>query len=177
MNDENKKEQKVDTFFQFIKKQIKNCFLKIKTSGIIKTWKNINKKGRQTIILVLLCIIAIIISIFGIEKYISDNIDNKENTKQIIEVNIINKTDSNVDVDNVKNKINVNIDEKDKEYRQVKIIADKNLYIRKQPKESSEIIGTLPNGYITEVSDEQNGWCKLYNNPGWIYMKYVKYIK
>ena len=38
----------------------------------MKITKNINKKGRQTIILVLLCIIAIIISIFGIEKYISD---------------------------------------------------------------------------------------------------------
>lgn len=171
-----KKEQKVDTFFQFIKKQIEKCFLKIKQGGIIKTWKSINKKGRQTIILVLLCIIAIITCIFGIEKYISDNINIKEENKEI-EVNIINKSDNIVDVNKVENGIDVNINEKDKEYQRVKIIANKNLYIRKQPKENSEIIGTLPNGYITEVIDEQNGWCKLYNNPGWIYMKYVEYIK
>ena len=101
-----------------------------------------------------------------VQNYI--NIENESNNTGVI-INIDNNSDSKI----YKNNNNIFIEN---DYKTAQIIADESLYIRKEPSPDSKIIGSLPTDYMIQISHETNGWCKLYNNNGWVSSKYIKYI-
>lgn len=151
------------TFFKYIKLQILS---KINTLKYIKK----DKKARGVIIIASICTIIIIIctimSIKEVQKYM--NIENESNKTGVI-INIDNNSDSKI----YKNNNNILIEN---DYKTAQIIAEESLYIRKEPDVNSKILGSLPTDYMIQISYETNGWCKLYNNMGWISAKYIKYI-
>ena len=151
------------TFFKYIKSQILS---KINTLKYIKN----DKKARGVIIIATICTIIIIIctimSIKEVQKYM--NMENESNNTGVI-INIDNNSDSKI----YKNNNNISIEN---DYKTAQIIAEESLYIRKEPDVNSKILGSLPANYMIQISYETNGWCKLYNNTGWISAKYIKYI-
>lgn len=157
------------SFFKYIKLKIKNKIDILRKNGIRGSWKNVSNKAKETIFILVLCgtimIICIIFAIREVQTMVRENID--VDTGVIITID--NKTDSKI----YKNNNNIVIEE---EYRTAEIIADNSLYIREEPNSDSKILGTFPSRYMIQVEYEKNGWCKLYNNPGWISAKYIKYI-
>ena len=151
------------SFFKYMKSQI------LSKINILKYIKK-DKQSRCVVAIVLTCtiiiIICLIMAIKEVQKYM--NIENEsDNTGVIITIN--NNSDSKI----YKNNNSISIEN---DYRTAQIIADESLYIRKEPNANSKIIGSLPTDYMIQISYETNGWCKLYNNTGWISAKYIKYI-
>ena len=151
------------SFFKYMKSQI------LSKINILKYIKK-DKQSRCVVAIVLTCtiiiIICLIMAIKEVQKYM--NIENEsDNTGVIVTIN--NNSDSKI----YKNNNSISIEN---DYRTAQIIADESLYIRKEPNANSKIIGSLPTDYMIQISYETNGWCKLYNNTGWISAKYIKYI-
>lgn len=151
------------SFFKYIKSQI------LSKINILKYIKK-DKQARSVVVIVSICTIIIIIcsimAIKEVQKYM--NIGNESNNTGVI-ITINNNSDSKI----YKNNNSISIEN---DYRTAQIIADESLYIRKEPNANSKIIGSLPTDYMIQISYETNGWCKLYNNTGWISAKYIKYI-
>lgn len=156
------------SFFQYIVMRIKNKFKYIKDNGIRGSWRKLNNKTKETTITIIFFVIIIFICAIMIINGIKETLIDYSNNSGVI-INIDNNSNSKI----YKNNNNILIED---DYRTAEIIADKSLYIRKEPNSKSKILGTLPSDYMIQVSYEQNGWCKLYNNPGWISAKYIKYI-
>ena len=129
-----------------------------------------DKQARGFVVIVSTCtiiiIICLIMAIKEVQKYM--NIENESNNTGVI-ITVNNNSDSKI----YKNNNSISIEN---DYRTAQIIADESLYIRKEPNINSKIIGSLPTDYMIQISYETNGWCKLYNNTGWISAKYIKYI-
>ena len=151
------------SFFKYIKLQI------LSNINILKYIKK-DKQARGVIVIVSTCtiiiIICLIMAIKEVQKYM--NIENESNNTGVI-ITVNNNSDSKI----YKNNNSISIEN---DYRTAQIIADESLYIRKEPNINSKIIGSLPTDYMIQISYETNGWCKLYNNTGWISAKYIKYI-
>ena len=151
------------SFFKYIKLQI------LSKINILKYIKK-DKQARGVIVIVSTCtiiiIICLIMAIKEVQKYM--NIENESNNTGVI-ITVNNNSDSKI----YKNNNSISIEN---DYRTAQIIADESLYIRKEPNINSKIIGSLPTDYMIQISYETNGWCKLYNNTGWISAKYIKYI-
>lgn len=151
------------SFFKYIKLQI------LSKINILKYIKK-DKQARGFVVIVSTCtiiiIICLIMAIKEVQKYM--NIENESNNTGVV-ITINNNSDSKI----YKNNNSISIEN---DYRTAQIIADESLYIRKEPNVNSKIIGSLPTDYMIQISYETNGWCKLYNNTGWISAKYIKYI-
>lgn len=151
------------SFFKYIKLQL------LSKLNILKYIKK-DKQARGVIVIVTTCtiimIICMIMAVKEVQRYM--NIDNESNNTGVV-INIDNSSDSKV----YKNNNSILIEN---DYRTAQIIADESLYIRKEPSPDSKIIGSLPTDYMIRISYETNGWCKLYNNNGWVSSKYIKYI-
>ena len=151
------------SFFKYIKLQI------LSKINILKCIKK-DKQARGFVVIVSTCtiiiIICLIMAIKEVQKYM--NIENESNNTGVV-ITINNNSDSKI----YKNNNSISIEN---DYRSAQIIADESLYIRKEPNVNSKIIGSLPTDYMIQISYETNGWCKLYNNTGWISAKYIKYI-
>lgn len=151
------------SFFKYIKLQI------LSKINILKCIKK-DKQARGFVVIVSTCtiiiIICLIMAIKEVQKYM--NIENESNNTGVV-ITINNNSDSKI----YKNNNSISIEN---DYRTAQIIADESLYIRKEPNINSKIIGSLPTDYMIQISYETNGWCKLYNNTGWISAKYIKYI-
>lgn len=151
------------SFFKYIKLQI------LSKINILKCIKK-DKQARGFVVIVSTCtiiiIICLIMAIKEVQKYM--NIENESNNTGVI-ITVNNNSDSKI----YKNNNSISIEN---DYRTAQIIADESLYIRKEPNINSKIIGSLPTDYMIQISYETNGWCKLYNNTGWISAKYIKYI-
>lgn len=149
---------------------LKHIKLKILSKINILKYIKKDKQARNVIIIVTACsiimIICIILAIKEVQKYV--DIYTESNNNKII-INIDNNSDNKVYKDNDTIFI-------ENEYKTAQIIADESLYIRKEPNSNSKILGSLPTDYMIQISYETNGWCKLYNNQGWISAKYIKYI-
>lgn len=151
------------SFFKYIKLQI------LSKINILKCIKK-DKQARGFVVIVSTCtiiiIICLIMAIKEVQKY--TNIEKESNNTGVV-ITINNNSDSKI----YKNNNSISIEN---DYRTAQIIADESLYIRKEPNANSKIIGSLPTDYMIPISYETNGWCKLYNNTGWISAKYIKYI-
>lgn len=154
---------KKTSFFKYIKLQL------LSKINILKYIKK-DKQARGVVAIVSTCTIIIIICLIMAIKEVQNymNIKNESNNTEVV-VTINNNSDSKI----YKNNNNISIEN---DYRTAQIIADESLYIRKEPNANSKIIGSLPTDYMIQISYETNGWCKLYNNTGWISAKYIKYI-
>ena len=106
-----------------------------------------------------------------------------EEIKTTVNIEIINNTTNEVVVEdkngNVRVYINSEIEDEVVtqestvfEHRQVKVITDKGLNIRKEPDVSSEVVGTINYGNETTVIDEVDGWYET--NDGFIKSDYVE---
>lgn len=151
------------SFFKYIKLQL------LSKINLLKYIKK-DKQARGFVVIISICtiiiIVCLIMSIKEVQNYM--NIKNESNNTGVV-VTINNNSDSKI----YKNNNNISIEN---DYRTAQIIADESLYIRKEPNANSKIIGSLPSDYMIQISYETNGWCKLYNNTGWISAKYIKYI-
>jgi uncharacterized protein YgiM (DUF1202 family) len=105
-----------------------------------------------------------------------------EEIKTTVNIEVINNTTDEVVVEdkNGNIKVYINSETEDEvvtetnefEQRQVKVITDKGLNIRKEPDISSEVVGTINYGDETTVINEVDGWYETTN--GFIKSDYVE---
>ena len=132
------------------------------------------------VIVFVICFTGIFASTIMIDNLIDSYI---EEIKTTVNIEVINNTTDEVVVEdkngNIKVYINSEIEDEVVtqestvfEQRQVKVITDKGLNIRKEPDMSSEVVGTINYGDETTVIDEVDGWYETTN--GFIKSDYVE---
>ena len=132
------------------------------------------------IIVFVVCFTGIFASTIMIDNLIDSYIEEIKNT---VNIEVINNTNDEVAVEdkNGNIKIYINSETEDEvvtqestvfEQRQVKVITDKGLNIRKEPDISSEIVGTINYGNETTIINEVDGWYETTN--GFIKSDYVE---
>ena len=132
------------------------------------------------IIVFVVCFTGIIASTIMIDNLIDSYI---EEIKTTVNIEVINNTTDEVVVEdkNGNIKVYINSETEDEvvtrestvfEQRQVKVITDKGLNIRKEPDVSSEVVGTINYGDETTVINEIDGWYETTN--GFIKSDYVE---
>ena len=132
------------------------------------------------IIVFVVCFTGIIASTIMIDNLIDSYI---EEIKTTVNIEVINNTTDEVVVEdkNGNIKVYINSETEDEvvtrestvfEQRQVKVITDKGLNIRKEPDASSEVVGTINYGDETTVINEIDGWYETTN--GFIKSDYVE---
>ena len=132
------------------------------------------------IIVFVVCFTGIIASTIMIDNLIDSYI---EEIKTTVNIEVINNTTDEVVVEDKNGNINVYINSETEdevvtrestvfEQRQVKVITDKGLNIRKEPDVSSEVVGTINYGDETTVINEIDGWYETTN--GFIKSDYVE---
>ena len=132
------------------------------------------------IIVFVVCFTGIIASTIMIDNLIDSYI---KEIKTEVNIEVINNTTDEVVVEDKNGNINVYINSETEdevvtrestvfEQRQVKVITDKGLNIRKEPDVSSEVVGTINYGDETTVINEIDGWYETTN--GFIKSDYVE---
>lgn len=132
------------------------------------------------IIVFVVCFTGIIASTIMIDNLIDSYI---KEIKTEVNIEVINNTTDEVVVEdkNGNIKVYINSETEDEvvtrestvfEQRQVKVITDKGLNIRKEPDVSSEVVGTINYGDETTVINEIDGWYETTN--GFIKSDYVE---
>lgn len=132
------------------------------------------------IIVFVVCFTGIFASTIMIDNLIDSYI---EEIKTTVNIEVINNTTDEVVVEdkNGNIKVYINSETEDEvvtrestvfEQRQVKVITDKGLNIRKEPDVSSEVVGTINYGDETTVINEIDGWYETTN--GFIKSDYVE---
>lgn len=132
------------------------------------------------VIVFVICFTGIFASTIMIDNLIDSYI---EEIKTTVDIEIINNTTNEVVIeDNDDNiKVYINSETEDEvvtqesivfEHRQVKVITDKGLNIRKEPDISSEVVGTINYGDETTVINEVDGWYET--TDGFIKSDYVE---
>lgn len=132
------------------------------------------------IIVFVICFTGIFASTIMIDNLIDSYI---EEIKTTVNIEVINNTTDEVVVEdkNGNIKVYINSETEDEvvtrestvfEQRQVKVITDKGLNIRKEPDVSSEVVGTINYGDETTVINEIDGWYETTN--GFIKSDYVE---
>lgn len=132
------------------------------------------------VIVFVICFTGIFTSTIMIDNLIDSYI---EEIKTTVNIEIINNTTNEVVVEdkNGNIKVYINSETEDEvvtqestvfEQRQVKVITDKGLNIRKEPDISSEVVGTINYGDETTIIDEVDGWYETTN--GFIKSDYVE---
>lgn len=132
------------------------------------------------IVVLVICFTGIFASTIMIDNLIDSYI---EEIKPTINIEVINNTTDEVVVEdkhgNIKIYINSEIEDEVVtresavfEHRQVKVITDKGLNIRKEPDISSEVVGTINYGDETIVVNEVDGWYET--TDGFIKSDYVE---
>ena len=132
------------------------------------------------IIVFVVCFTGIIASTIMIDNLIDSYI---KEIKTEVNIEVINITTDEVVVEdkNGNIKVYINSETEDEvvtrestvfEQRQVKVITDKGLNIRKEPDVSSEVVGTINYGDETTVINEIDGWYETTN--GFIKSDYVE---
>lgn len=131
------------------------------------------------IIVFVICFTGIFASTIMIDNLIDSYI---EEIKTTVNIEVINNTTDEVVVEdkNGNIKVYINSETEDEvvtetnefEQRQVKVITDKGLNIRKEPDTSSEVVGTINYGDETTVINEVDGWYETTN--GFIKSDYVE---
>ena len=48
------------------------------------------------------------------------------------------------------------------------------LNVRKEPKATGELLFTLPNNMVISIMEEKNGWGRIMDIEGWVYLRHVK---
>lgn len=142
----------------------------------------IKAKIKMFSIIMLVCFIGLIASSFMIDKKINSYIADLKSVNNI-NVNVINNTDNNIDIEQYGNDIQVYINPEiedmdvagvevtkiDKKY--VTITSEIGLNVRSKPSISSEKVGAINYGGIVLVTEEHNGWYKT--DLGFIYKKFT----
>ena len=131
------------------------------------------------IIVFVICFTGIFASTIMIDNLIDSYI---EEIKTTVNIEVINNTTDEVVVEDKNGNIKVYINSETEEVvtrestvfeqRQVKVITDKGLNIRKEPDVSSEVVGTINYGDETTVINEIDGWYETTN--GFIKSDYVE---
>lgn len=132
------------------------------------------------IIVFVVCFTGIFASTIMIDNLIDSYI---KEIKTEVNIEVINNTTDEVVVEdkNGNIKVYINSETEDEvvtqesamfEQRQVKVITDKGLNIRKEPDVSSEVVGTINYGDETTVINEIDGWYETTN--GFIKSDYVE---
>ena len=132
------------------------------------------------IIVFVICFTGIFASTIMIDNLIDSYI---KEIKTEVNIEVINNTTDEVVVEdkNGNIKVYINSETEDEvvtrestvfEQRQVKVITDKGLNIRKEPDVSSEVVGTINYGDETTVINEIDGWYETTN--GFIKSDYVE---
>lgn len=132
------------------------------------------------IIVFVICFTGIFASTIMINNLIDSYI---EEIKTTVNIEVINNTTDEVVVEdkNGNIKVYINSETEDEvvtqestvfEQRQVKVITDKGLNIRKEPDVSSEVVGTINYGDETTIINEVDGWYETTN--GFIKSDYVE---
>lgn len=132
------------------------------------------------IIVFVVCFTGIIASTIMIDNLIDSYI---KEIKTTVNIEVINNTTDEVVVEdkNGNIKVYINSETEDEvvtqestvfEQRQVKVITDKGLNIRKEPDVSSEVVGTINYGDETSIINEVDGWYETTN--GFIKSDYVE---
>lgn len=131
------------------------------------------------IIVFVVCFTGIIASTIMIDNLIDSYI---EEIKTTVNIEVINNTTDEVVVEDKNGNIKVYINSETEdnvitetnefEQRQVKVITDKGLNIRKEPDISSEVVGTINYGDETTIINEVDGWYETTN--GFIKSDYVE---
>lgn len=132
------------------------------------------------IIVFVICFTGIFASTIMIDNLIDSYI---EEIKTTVNIEVINNTTDEVVVEdkNGNIKVYINSETEDEvvtqestvfEQRQVRVITDKGLNIRKEPDVSSEVVGTINYGDETTVINEVDGWYETTN--GFIKSDYVE---
>ena len=132
------------------------------------------------IIVFVICFTGIFASTIMIDNLIDSYI---EEIKTTVNIEVINNTTDKVVVEdkNGNIKVYINSETEDEvvtqestvfEQRQVKVITDKGLNIRKEPDVSSEVVGTINYGDETTIINEVDGWYETTN--GFIKSDYVE---
>lgn len=131
------------------------------------------------IIVFVICFTGIFASTIMIDNLIDSYI---EEIKTTVNIEVINNTTDEVVVEdkNGNIKVYINSETEDEvvtetnefEQRQVKVITDKGLNIRKEPDTSSEVVGTINYGDETTIINEVDGWYET--TDGFIKSDYVE---
>lgn len=131
------------------------------------------------IIVFVICFTGIFASTIMIDNLIDSYI---EEIKTTVNIEVINNTTDEVVVEDKNGNIKVYINSETEdnvvtetnefEQRQVKVITDKGLNIRKEPDISSEVVGTINYGDETTIINEVDGWYETTN--GFIKSDYVE---
>lgn len=143
---------------------------------------NSDKKFKNLVIAIMICIINIIACIVLLDKSIDRYIAELKPVTNVT-VNINNNTNDIVTVNynQKKNIVNVDIDEKIASSRQspnndpfdVQVTSKVGLNIRKDHTTESDIIGLLEYGDIVKISYCEGHWYKISDSDGWIFGDYV----
>ena len=118
------------------------------------------------IIVFVICFTGIFASTIMIDNLIDSYI---EEIKTTVNIEVINNTPDEVVIEdkNGNIKVYINSETEDEvvtqestvfEQRQVRVITDKGLNIRKEPNVSSEVVGTINYGDETTIINEVDGW-------------------
>lgn len=131
------------------------------------------------IIVFVICFTGIFASTIMIDNLIDSYI---EEIKTTVNIEVINNTTDEVVVEDKNGNIKVYINSETEddvvtetnefEQRQVKVITDKGLNIRKEPDTSSEVVGTINYGDETTIINEVDGWYET--TDGFIKSDYVE---
>lgn len=131
------------------------------------------------IIVFVICFTGIFASTIMIDNLLDSYI---EEIKTTVNIEVINNTTDEVVVEDKNGNIKVYINSEAEddvvtetnefEQRQVKVITDKGLNIRKEPDISSEVVGTINYGYETTIINEVDGWYET--TDGFIKSDYVE---
>ncbi len=133
------------------------------------------------IIVFVVCFTGIVASTVMIDNLIDSYI---KEIKTEVNIEVINNTDSEVAIEDNNGNIKVYINsetEEEKvvteestvfEQKEVTVITDKGLNIRKEPDISSEVVGTINYGGEVTVINEVNGWYET--TEGFIKTDYVE---
>lgn len=143
---------------------------------------NSDKKFKNLVITILICIVNIITCVVLLDKSIDKYIAELKPVTNVT-VNINNNTNDivNVNYNKKKNVVNIDIDEKVASSQQssnndpfdVQVTSKIGLNIRKDHTTESDIIGLLRYGDIIKVSYCEGHWYKISNSDGWIFGDYV----
>lgn len=132
------------------------------------------------IIVFVICFTGIVASTVMIDNLIDSYI---EEIKTEVNIEVINNTNSEVTVEDKNGNIKVYINPETEEevvteeatmfeQKEVRVITDKGLNIRKEPDISSEVVGTINYGDEVTVINEVDGWYET--TDGFIKTDYVE---